>query len=65
LSALAPEVVLTAIFLIVILGATAKRAAAGMDGLAIGQPIAPESHGPRRPTCRQEHPTAHRRNMMR
>jgi len=30
------EVVLTAIFLIVILGATAKRAAAGMGGLAIG-----------------------------
>ena len=30
------EVVLTAIFLIVILGATARRAAAGMGGLAIG-----------------------------
>lgn len=30
------EVVLTAIFLIVILGATAKRAAAGFGGLAIG-----------------------------
>ncbi|MGH1493952.1 MAG: aquaporin Z [Acidimicrobiales bacterium] len=30
------EVVLTAIFLIVILGATAKRAAAGMGGMAIG-----------------------------
>ncbi len=30
------EIVLTAIFLIVILGATAKRAAAGMGGLAIG-----------------------------
>lgn len=30
------EVVLTAIFLIVILGATAKKAAAGMGGLAIG-----------------------------
>lgn len=30
------EAVLTAIFLIVILGATAKRAAAGMGGLAIG-----------------------------
>lgn len=30
------EVVLTAVFLIVILGATAKRAAAGMGGLAIG-----------------------------
>lgn len=30
------EILLTAIFLIVILGATAKRAAAGMGGLAIG-----------------------------
>lgn len=30
------EVVLTAIFLIIILGATAKKAAAGMGGLAIG-----------------------------
>ncbi|MEM7321871.1 MAG: aquaporin Z [Actinomycetota bacterium] len=30
------EIVLTAIFLIVILGATAKKAAAGMGGLAIG-----------------------------
>jgi aquaporin Z len=30
------EVVMTAIFLIVILGATAKRAAAGFAGLAIG-----------------------------
>ena len=36
LSALVIEVVLTAIFLIVILGATAKKAAAGMGGLAIG-----------------------------
>jgi len=36
LSALVIEVVLTAIFLIVILGATAKKAAAGFGGLAIG-----------------------------
>lgn len=36
LAALVTEVVLTAIFLIVILGATAKRAAAGFAGLAIG-----------------------------
>lgn len=36
LAALVAEVVLTAIFLIVILGATAKRAAAGMGGMAIG-----------------------------
>jgi aquaporin Z len=36
LSALVIEIVLTAIFLIVILGATAKKAAAGMGGLAIG-----------------------------
>lgn len=35
-SALVTEVVMTAIFLIVILGATAKRAAAGFAGLAIG-----------------------------
>ena len=35
-SAFLVEVVLTAVFLIVILGATAKRAAAGMGGLAIG-----------------------------
>ena len=35
-SALVIEVVLTAIFLIVILGATAKRAASGFAGLAIG-----------------------------
>lgn len=35
-AALVTEVVLTAIFLIVILGATAKRAAAGFAGLAIG-----------------------------
>ena len=35
-AALITEVVLTAIFLIVILGATAKRAAAGFGGLAIG-----------------------------
>lgn len=35
-SVLITEVVLTAIFLIVILGATAKRAAAGFGGLAIG-----------------------------
>ena len=33
---LVAEIVLTAIFLIVILGATAKKAAAGMGGLAIG-----------------------------
>lgn len=33
---LVAEVVLTAIFLLIILGATAKRAAAGMGGLAIG-----------------------------
>jgi len=36
MSVLITEVVLTAIFLIVILGATAKRAAAGFGGLAIG-----------------------------
>lgn len=36
LSVLIAEIVLTAIFLIVILGATAKKAAAGMGGLAIG-----------------------------
>ena len=36
LSVFITEVVLTAIFLIVILGATAKRAAAGFGGLAIG-----------------------------
>ena len=36
LACLVAEVVLTAFFLIVILGATAKRAAAGMGGLAIG-----------------------------
>lgn len=35
-AALVTEIVLTAIFLIVILGATAKRAAAGFAGLAIG-----------------------------
>ena len=35
-AAIITEVVLTAIFLIVILGATAKRAAAGFGGLAIG-----------------------------
>lgn len=35
-AALLTEVVLTAVFLIVILGATAKRAAAGFGGLAIG-----------------------------
>ncbi len=35
-AALVTEIVLTAIFLIVILGATAKRAAAGFGGLAIG-----------------------------
>ncbi|THU00212.1 aquaporin Z [Lampropedia puyangensis] len=35
-AALVTEVVLTAVFLIVILGATAKRAAAGFGGLAIG-----------------------------
>lgn len=35
-AALLIEVVLTAVFLIVILGATAKRAAAGFGGLAIG-----------------------------
>lgn len=35
-AAIVAEVVLTAIFLIVILGATAKRAAAGFAGLAIG-----------------------------
>ena len=35
-SALIIEVVLTAVFLIVILGATAKHAAAGFGGLAIG-----------------------------
>ncbi len=35
-AALLCEVVLTAVFLIVILGATAKRAAAGFAGLAIG-----------------------------
>lgn len=36
MSALVVEVVLTAIFLMVIMGATAKRAAAAMGGLAIG-----------------------------
>ena len=36
MSVLITEVVLTAIFLIVILGATAKRSAAGFGGLAIG-----------------------------
>ncbi len=36
LSVLIAEIVLTAIFLIVILGATARKAAAGMGGLAIG-----------------------------
>jgi aquaporin Z len=36
MAAVVAEVVLTAIFLIVILGATAKRAAAGFAGLAIG-----------------------------
>lgn len=35
-AALVTEVVMTAVFLIVILGATAKRAAAGFAGLAIG-----------------------------
>lgn len=35
-AALITEVVLTAVFLLVILGATAKRAAAGFGGLAIG-----------------------------
>lgn len=35
-AAIVAEVVMTAIFLIVILGATAKRAAAGFAGLAIG-----------------------------
>lgn len=35
-AALVTEVVMTALFLIVILGATAKRAAAGFAGLAIG-----------------------------
>lgn len=35
-AALLTEVVLTAVFLIVILGATARRAAAGFGGLAIG-----------------------------
>ena len=35
-AALLTEVVLTAVFLLVILGATAKRAAAGFGGLAIG-----------------------------
>ncbi len=35
-AALVTEVVLTAVFLIVILGATARRAAAGFGGLAIG-----------------------------
>jgi len=35
-SALVTEVVLTAVFLIVIMGATARRAAAAMGGLAIG-----------------------------
>ncbi len=35
-AALVCEVVLTAVFLVVILGATAKRAAAGFGGLAIG-----------------------------
>jgi len=39
-AALVAEVVLTAVFLIVILGATAKRAAAGMGGLAIGLTLA-------------------------
>lgn len=36
LSAAVTEVILTAVFLIVILGATAKRAKGGMGGLAIG-----------------------------
>jgi aquaporin Z len=36
MAALVTEVVLTAVFLIVIMGATAKRAAAAMGGLAIG-----------------------------
>jgi aquaporin Z len=36
MSVLITEVVMTAIFLLVILGATAKRAAAGFGGLAIG-----------------------------
>src|SRR5690606_14614629 len=35
-AALTAEIVLTAIFLIVILGATARRAAAGFAGLSIG-----------------------------
>jgi aquaporin Z len=35
-AALLTEVVLTAVFLLIILGATAKRAAAGFGGLAIG-----------------------------
>jgi len=35
-AAVITEVVMTAVFLIVIMGATAKRAAAGMGGLAIG-----------------------------
>ncbi len=35
-SALITEIVMTAMFLIIIMGATAKRAAAGMGGLAIG-----------------------------
>jgi aquaporin Z len=35
-AALLTEVVLTAVFLLVILGATARRAAAGFGGLAIG-----------------------------
>ena len=35
-AALLAEVVLTAVFLLVILGATAKKAAEGMGGLAIG-----------------------------
>jgi aquaporin Z len=39
-AALLVEVVLTAVFLIVILGATAKKAAAGMGGLAIGLTLA-------------------------
>jgi aquaporin Z len=40
LAALVAEIVLTAFFLIIILGATAKRAAAGMGGLAIGLALA-------------------------
>ena len=36
MAALIIEVVLTAVFLIVILGATAKKAAAGFGGMAIG-----------------------------